>query len=298
MFAFNEAITNIRRNLIISIITFITISISYMIVALVVVVTSQISNIGKYWDINTINIYLCSDQIVDAPCNGVAVNDQQRSDIADALKKNRAVTSVKYEDSNTAYRRFVKQYRNSDITKVVLPNQLQDSYRIRLKTDNKKESNAIVESVKKMPGVSDVINSKDTIGRSIAVLNNIRKIALLISFIISIFSIFLMVNIIHLSAATKSNEMKIMKLIGAYPSTIKLPFILQNLILTISAAMISSVTLYMFYNYLISHFFSNNIIAFSLSKVSFITNLTSLIFAYSLASMLIGYFAISRHTKV
>jgi cell division protein FtsX len=149
-----------------------------------------------------------------------------------------------------------------------------------------------------MPGTANIVDSSETIGKALKTLKSLREISIVVSVIVSIFSIFLMFNIIELAAATRKDEMKIMKLIGAYPSTIKLPFIAQNLFITFFSVILSSMALYIIYHYLIVRIFSSTAILYTMSLATLTQHILLFALGYMTAATVIAYFATNKYSKI
>ena len=105
----------------------------------------------------------------------------------------------------------------------------------------------LTEKVNEIPEIKGFFYSKELVDKLIFSIKTFSILSLIIVFIfIGIFVFFIGVNI-NLSIFNRREDIEIMKLLGVHPNFIKIPFIIEGIVLSLISGVISSFLLYKSY---------------------------------------------------
>ncbi|MDO8657340.1 MAG: permease-like cell division protein FtsX [Candidatus Levybacteria bacterium] len=159
--------------------------------------------------------------------------NEAKKESIDALKKqlesSDKVAKIKYVSKEEALKIYREQNKDDPlllelVTADILPASLEISAtKIDYLTD-------ISDSLKNSPFVSEVIFQKDIISTLTSWTNAIRKIGVVLVFVLALVSVFVMVTIIGIKISQRREEIEIMRLIGATYWYIRWPFILEGIL--------------------------------------------------------------------
>lgn len=182
--------------------------------------------------------------------------EARRTLVTKRLKAEQGVADVSYVDRVEAERRF-KTTQNPD-DKVFIEqalaltgsNTLPESLEVSL-TDLSKSSDIV--SIAKEVGYKDVVDdvsvgkndvAKETIARASSAQEYIVRGSIFAAILFTAVSILIIFNTIRMAIFTRSEEIRIMKLIGATPGYIRGPFLIESCIYGIIAGVLGNVAIY------------------------------------------------------
>ncbi len=230
-FVTSEIGTGLRRNLTMSIAVVITTAVALALFGLALLTNKQVDTMKDYWyDKVEVSLFLCLDTDSNAAsCKGGAVTKEQRAAIqADLDKLRPLVADVFYESKAEAFARFKEQFSGSAIAENITPEQLPESYRVKLSDPTKYD--IIFSAFNGRPGIYQVQDQRSVLEPFFRVLRAVSVGALLLAGIILAAALLLIINTIRLSAFSRRRETGIMRLVGASNFYIRLPFILEGAI--------------------------------------------------------------------
>jgi cell division transport system permease protein len=160
--------------------------------------------------------------------------------------------------------------------------------------------------VKPMITKTSLNENRSTIQRLVGVTKFIRKVGLAFSLFFIFISIMVVFNTIRLAIYSRRDEIDVMKLVGASPSFIRWPFLLEGILYGILATILSSILLYFAFRFLSP--FANRYLGDIMNQwggsfmAYFNAHLWEIILWQLLVGILIGlgcsYFAIRKHLKI
>ena len=139
------------------------------------------------------------------------------------------VVSVEYVDPAEALQRFqdrLKEQGREDLTKFLDSNPLPGSIEVKLK-DPKVFGN-IVDVLRADPSIERVKEVQALVERVLTVTNLLRTGGLIVLALVAIVVLFIIVNTIRLAVVARSEEIEIMRLVGASDAFIRWPFIFEG----------------------------------------------------------------------
>ena len=137
---------------------------------------------------------------------------------------------------------FTKQYPNGEYQgRTLTAADMQDSLWLRLK--NPEKYKVVSEVLSGRDGVEEVVDQRQIFEPVFAVLNRATAATAMLAGVMVIVAILLTSTTIRMSAASRSEETEIMRLVGASNWTIRLPFVLEGVVAALAGSILSCVSL-------------------------------------------------------
>lgn len=161
--------------------------------------------------------------------------DRDISVIENALKQEDRVTKTKYVSKQEALQIYRDRNKNDPallelVTANILPASLEVS------TQTPKDLQPIADILKKEPVVSEAIVPQDVVQTLTQLAGVVRMVGGATVGFLMIFAILVIVMIIGFKIRLRKNEIEIMRLLGASPSFIRNPFILEGMFYGVTGA--------------------------------------------------------------
>lgn len=125
-------------------------------------------------------------------------------------------------------------------------NPLEDVYIVTIDLDNY-DLDAISKEVGKIKNVDSVDYGESTTNDFIAMMKLVKNASLFVALVLVFISLFIITNTIKLTITARRTEIEIMRLVGATKWFIRLPFVVEGMIIGILGGIISFVALHFFY---------------------------------------------------
>ncbi|HEX3827912.1 MAG TPA: permease-like cell division protein FtsX [Sporichthyaceae bacterium] len=227
-FVTSEILTGLRRNLTMTIAVVITTAVALSLFGLALLTGKQVNTMKDYWyDKVQVSLFLCLPDSTTPSCHGGAVTDAQRTEIQTDLNKLRPLVSDVYHESKTeAYQRFRQQFTGSAIADNITPDQMPESFRVKLSNPTKYD--IVYSAFNGRPGIEQVQDERKVLEPFFRVLRAVSVGALLLAGIILAAALLLIINTIRISAFSRRRETGIKRLVGASNFSIRLPFIMEG----------------------------------------------------------------------
>ena len=111
-----------------------------------------------------------------------------------------------------------------------------------------------VREIKKLDHIDMVRENRDLAKRLVSIRHGVEIIAIVIVVVLLAISVFIISNTIRLTVYSRRLEISIMKSVGATNSFVRLPFIVEGMILGIISGVVSLGLVWVFYNFAVSQF--------------------------------------------
>lgn len=227
-FVLSEIGVGLRRNLTMTFAVIVSVALSLALFGGSLLMRDQVSTMKGYWyDKVNVSIYLCNkgDAEQDPKCAKGAVTNEQKDQIKTDLKKMPVVDTVQYESADEAYKHYKEQFGDSPLSSSLTPDQMQESYRVKLKDPEKYQ--VVATAFSGRDGVQSVEDQKDTLDSLFELLNGMNWAALAVMALMLVVALMLIVNTVRVSAFSRRRETGIMRLVGASSFYIQMPFIME-----------------------------------------------------------------------
>ena len=193
------------------------------------------------------------------------VSKSETSRINKKISDKRFVKSVSYIDKEQAAENFIKQ-TGEDFRKLLDYNPLPASFLVTIKGDFVQQDTLkkIISDFSKIDGVDEVTFQQDFIYKMLQYLTEIKKYIFIITAVLFFISLYLVYSTVKLITTSKYEELETMKLVGAKLSTIKMPIVLNGVLIGLFAGIISLGVVLIFLNYFNNYFRIHEILQFRL----------------------------------
>jgi cell division transport system permease protein len=229
-----ESLSNLRRNLLMTLAAMVTVAVSLFLLGAVVVVGEIVQQVVGNWENKVeINVFLKDDIAAD-----------QNQGLEKELLAMPEVSKVDYVSKEKAFEEYKQMFSKSpQLVQNVDPAALPASYRVKLKNPNQVE--AVRVRVQGRPGVDEVTYGGDVIKRLLRIIGLLRSITLAMTLILLAAAILLIANTIRLAVYARRREIGIMKLVGATNWFVRVPFIFEGIIEAAAGAVMAAGVIYL-----------------------------------------------------
>lgn len=242
---FEEAGAGLRRNLTMTLAVIVTMWVSLSLFGAGLLAQQQVSLAkGKWYDKIEITVFLCSKYVTGDNCTpGQDTTEAQKVVIRQTLESNPEVApgGVYFESKKEAYEEFQKAYEGNPLSGSLTEDQMQESFRIKLK--NPEQYEGVVSAVQGLPGVQAIQDMKQILEPLFSWVNLLQWSTIIASALLLLAAALQIGNTIRLTAFARRREIGIMRLVGASNFYITLPFLLEAAISALIGAALSCATL-------------------------------------------------------
>ncbi|CAL9553861.1 MULTISPECIES: permease-like cell division protein FtsX [Streptomyces] len=301
-FVLSEIGVGLRRNLTMTFAVIVSVALSLALFGGSLLMSDQVSTMKGYWyDKVNVSIFLCNkhDAENDVNCAKGAVTEDQRKQILADLKQMPVVEKVTYESQDEAYKHYKEQFGNSPLAGSLTPDQMQESYRIKLKDPQKYQ--VIASAFNGRDGVQSVQDQKGILDNLFQLLNLMNRGALGVMAMMLIVALLLIVNTVRVSAFSRRRETGIMRLVGASGFYIQAPFIAEAAVAGLIGGGLACVALVLGRYFTIDHGMD---LSHKLTLINFVgwdavlTKLPLILATSVLMPSLAAFFALRKYLKV
>ncbi|PAU68311.1 permease-like cell division protein FtsX [Bifidobacterium criceti] len=247
-FILSETWTSLRRNVPMLLSVMLVTFISFLFIGASLLTQAQITKAkGDWYDKVEVVVWLCPDGTSQsANCAaGKAATTQQINELQSVIQKELGddVSSVTYESPEDFYNdSFLKQYPNGEFQgRTLTAADMQGSLWLKLK--NPEKYKVVSEVLSGRDGVEDVVDQRQIFEPVFAVLNRATAATAALAAVMVVVAVMLTSTTIRMSAASRSEETEIMRLVGASNWTIRLPFILEGTVAALLGSVLSCLAL-------------------------------------------------------
>ena len=224
-----DAFKSVIRNFSLSLASISCISITLIIVALSIIISLNINNFGKMIKEDVTIVVFADKEVDEAKINIIKAKLDQMDNIStyeyiskDKLKEDMA-------DSSEDLAVIIKAWSDDE-------NPLRDSFKIKVKELEKIETTA--NNIRKIDGIFSVKYGETMVNSFLRTLKVVEKATMIAVLALVAVTIFLIINTIKLTIFSRKREISIMRLVGASNTTIKMPFVIEGMVLGIIGSII------------------------------------------------------------
>ncbi len=276
-YSFSQAKKNVVRNGLMSIASLFTIACCLIILGVFAILSVNVNSITEsIKDQCEIQLYVKND-----------TSDERIKEIGEQILK---IQNVK--ESSLFTKEEMLAYAKNDmfgedaelLSGFEDDNPFSDSYKIVLK--DIKNTSQTVEELMKIKDVDKIVNKQDIVDMVLSFSNILKKVTIAIMIVLLIIAIVIISNTVRLTVFNRRKEISIMKYIGATNRFIRVPFVLEGMIIGFLGAVLALIVVFWGYFALLKYAENLSIGAFKLIGIWEITPILAGIFA--VFGMLIG----------
>lgn len=240
-----DSLKSVFRNFSLSMASISCITITLLVVALSLILTSNVENIAT----------LIEKDVTIVAFLDVNTTEEERDQVLKDIKSLDNIDTVTFESKVQIANEMMD---SSDVFKNVMEgwteeeNPLQDTYLVKVK--NIEQINDTANKIQKLDHVSLIKYGEGMVEQLIEVFRLVRNVCVGIVIALVIVTAFLIANTIKITIYSRRREIEIMRLVGASNTNIKIPFILEGLFLGILGSIIPVVATMYTYSILYDKF--------------------------------------------
>lgn len=247
----SEALSGLRRNASMTLAVVVTMWVSLSLFGMGLLAAQQVDRMKDRWyDQIEISVFLCTKDTRGDNCDkGLDATEAQKASIKATIEGNPEVQQVYYESKQEAFAEFQKAYQGTPMQDSLTVDQMQDSYRVKLKDPQKYAG--LVSEVQGLKGVQFVQDLHTYFDPIFAWLNALRWGTIGMSLLLLGAAALQIGNTIRMAAFARRRELGIMRLVGASNLYIMLPFLLESLLAALIGAVLACGSLAAFTQFVI-----------------------------------------------
>ncbi len=174
----------------------------------------------------------------------VFLNENISASVIDSVEKEIAkrdyTALLKFTSKDEAAETFIKE-TGEDFRKILDYNPLPASFTVTIKDEfiSQIKIDEIVKSLGSMNGVEEVVYQQEFIRKIVSFMDNFKKYIFILTVVLFLISAYILYSTVKLILNTRMEELETMKLVGAKLSTIKMPIIINGVLIGLFASALS-----------------------------------------------------------
>lgn len=246
-----DAFKSVIRNFSLSLASISCITITLIIVAIAIMASFNVQNFTKEIERDLTIVVFMDNDATEEDVNAMKEKLDSKKNIAKYTFESKNDVRKDMMKENDVFESVMKDWKNDE-------NPLRDTFKI--KVNNVDNMGKTADELKKMDKVDTVQYGEGMVEKLVNAFSSIEKVAYGVVIALIIVTIFLIINTIKLTIFSRKREIGIMRLVGASNFAIKVPFIIEGMILGFFGAIIPVILItygYLaFYNHFKGHLFT------------------------------------------
>jgi cell division transport system permease protein len=230
-----ETFGNLRRNLLLTTASMVTVAVSLSMVGIAFFVRYGVDNATARWK-NGIEfeVFMSTDATA-----------QQKAAVESELESNPQVRTVKYINRAEQFRLFRQYFADQPETlNAVQEDDMPESYRVAPKVKDSAIIQGVADAVESNAGVDQVAFAKDQIDEALETSRAMQVGVVVVATVLFLASSLLIFNTIRMAIFARRREIEVMKLVGATNWFIRVPFMVEGLAQGVLGAVAAFAALY------------------------------------------------------
>lgn len=286
-----EGIKNLIRNKWMTVISLLSVMVTLLIVGVFTLVILNVSHMTKGVEDN-VEVVVYIDLEATQP---------DISSLRDELKNLDKVSTVDYINKDKGLENLISDLgeQGKAFESLKEDNPLNDTFIV--KTDLPEQTKEVALAIDNLAFVEQVDYGKEIVETLFKITNGARTVGLVLIIGLVLTALLLIANTIKMTIEMRKEEIKIMKLVGATNTFIRVPFLIEGALLGLLGAVIPVLVVYFGYDYIFTEYQKVVPATFvNLMKVNdVIGNITLLLIGLSVSIGMIGSsISISRYLKI
>lgn len=217
-----DAFKGVFRNFSLSLASISCITITLIVVAVSIILSYNVENFTNLVEKDVTIVAFLDNDLSQEQIDKI----KDRIDVIDNVETNEFISknSITKEmmDSSDTFSSIMKNWTDDE-------NPIQNTYQVKVKDINGIDE--VANQIKKIDGITLVKYGEGTVDKLVSVFTIVHKICLVSVLALILVTAFLISNTIKITISSRQTEIGIMRLIGASNINIKIPFIIEGLLL-------------------------------------------------------------------
>ena len=202
------------------------------------------SLLGRIEEENVVMVYI-QDGTTDADINAMG----------DSLKKMDNIKEVEFVSKESAWQEQLDTMEEAQakfFTEISSDIPLPDAYKVTV--NDLSQFDSTVDQIKQLQHIDTIRENKDLAQKLVTIRHGVEVISVVIVAVLLAISVFIIQNTIKLTVYSRRLEITIMKSVGATNGFVRLPFVVEGMILGVISGVISLGLVWAFYEFAINQF--------------------------------------------
>lgn len=240
-----DALKGVFRNFSLSFASISCITITLIVVAISLILSENVDNFTKLVERDVTIVAFIDNNADDSKIEEIREEISSLNNIDEYEFRSKEQITNEMRDSSEVFDSIMKNWTDKE-------NPIQNTFQIKVKDINKIDN--VAKKVEKIDGITLVKYGEGVVNQLISTFDFIHKICIGAVIALILVTAFLISNTIKITISSRQREIGIMRLIGASNLNIRIPFIIEGLILGLLGSIIPvGLTIYG-YNTLYNHF--------------------------------------------
>ena len=287
-----DAFKSVFRNFSLSLASISCISITLIIVAIALLASLNINNFAKMIKEDVTIVVFVDREVEEAGIGVIRAKLDQISNISTITYKSKAELREEMQASSSMLEATMKDWSEED-------NPLKDTFQIKVEDIEKIDETA--STIEKIDGIDSVNYGESMVNKFLAAFRMVEKGTILAVILLIVVTVFLIINTIKLTIFSRKREISIMRLVGASNFSIKMPFVIEGMILGVIGSIIPILIVIYGYYAMYRHFggqiFSPLIKLITPEPFIYLISLVVLVIGI-LVGMIGSYQAVRKYLKI
>ena len=235
------------------------------------------SLLGRIEEENVVMVYI-KDGTTDADITAMGEK-------IEAIENVKGVEFIAKEDAWAEQLATMEEAQREFFTEISSDIPLPDAYKVTV--NDLTYFDSTIDQIKQLDHIDTIRENKDLAKKLVTIRHGIEVIAIVIIAVLLAISVFIIQNTIKLTVYSRRLEISIMKSVGATNSFVRLPFVVEGMILGIISGVVSLGVVWAFYEFAINQF-SDLLISLGLEALKFADYALPMLGAFVLIGIITG----------
>lgn len=224
-----DAFKSVFRNFSLSLASISCISITLIIVAIAVLASQNVNNFTKILKDDVTIVVFVENDLEETKQAMLKAKIESMDNIASIEEKPKEEWKKELTDASSIIAATINEWSEEE-------NPLTDSYTVKVKDIEQIKTTA--DTIEKIEGVKAINYGETMVNSFLSVFKIIEKGTAIGVIALVVVTVFLIINTIKLTIFSRKREISIMRLVGASNFTIKMPFVIEGMVLGILGSII------------------------------------------------------------
>lgn len=287
-----DAIKSVFRNFSLSLASISCISITLVIVALALLISLNVNNFTKLIKKDVTIVVFVNQKVNEEKLAIIKAKLEQIENIENIEYKTREQLKNEMMATSGELEAIMNEYGMSE-------NPLKDTFQVTVKEIEKIDETATL--IKGIEGIDSINYGESWVNKLISTFKILEKGTIVAVILLILVNVFLIINTIKLTIFSRKREISIMRVVGASNFSIKMPFVIEGMVLGIFGSVIPTLLIiygyYALYNHFGGQIFSPLIQLIKPEPFVYVVSLIVLLIGM-LVGMIGSYRAVRKYLKV
>ena len=240
-----DAFKSVFRNFSLSLASISCISITLIIVAIALLASLNVDNFAKMIKEDVTVVVFVNREVKSDKINVIRAKLDQIDNISSIEYKSKTDVKNEMQLSSETLESVMKDWDDSS-------NPLKDTFQVKVKDIEQIEETATKKKQKE--GIDSINYGETMINKFLSAFKILEKGTILAVILLIIVTVFLIINTIKLTIFSRKREISIMRLVGASNFSIKMPFVIEGMVLGVIGSIIPILVVIYGYYAIYKHF--------------------------------------------